>query len=457
MATSPSSDAPPSAPLNQLAAPRPHADHSPSQPGVRVWPSSSCAPAYRNELPSSAARRSVRAVGSGKPHAPNRARPAARPRSGAPAWRSTPPRPTGAVVLSVTATVIPGPVPPHARPGAAGRGQQPRRGHLGPHRVTPTPGAPQDLRSEPGDAEVTLRWAAPASDGGSAILRYEYAIDDSGTWIDAGGDLEETVPGLTNGQSYAVAVRAVNAAGAGPAATVTASPVTTPGATQRLRSEPGDAQVSRESQELACAVEAGYGDLPRPNVAAQRASSGHLHLGWNLRTPVHRGAASRPRPLAALGRIAEYYAVTLRSDRGYVGVLAYNPVHGDYNTVYPRSEPYDLAELARALPAHWRRPARAADLVSAPGRNCHLFAALCKLATRGSDEGLLTWVRTLNSEFAVPLPESEVRGIWRSVCRYRARWRVQGHQQGWLWKQAARGRKGGLIGGLRSGVVRRAR
>ena len=168
-----------------------------------------------------------------------------------------------------------------------------------------TPGAPQDLRSEPGDAEVTLRWAAPASDGGSAILRYEYAVDDSGTWIDAGGDLEETVPGLTNGQSYAVAVRAVNAAGAGPAATVTASPVTTPGAPQRLRSEPGDAQVSRESQELACAVEAGYGDLPRPNIAAQRASSGHLHLGWNLRTPVHRGAESRPRPLAALGRIAE--------------------------------------------------------------------------------------------------------------------------------------------------------
>ena len=45
---------------------------------------------------------------------------------------------------------------------------------------------------------------------------------------------------------------------------------------------------SRESQELACAVEAGYGDLPRPNVATQRATSGYLYLGWNLRTPVHR-------------------------------------------------------------------------------------------------------------------------------------------------------------------------
>ena len=144
---------------------------------------------------------------------------------------------------------------------------------------------------------------------------------------------------------------------------------------------------SRESQELACAVEAGYGDLPRPNVAAQRASSGHLHLGWNLRTPVHRGAASRPRPLAALGRIAEYYAVTLRSDRGYVGVLAYNPVHGDYNTVYPRSEPYDLAELARVLPAHWRRPARAAELVSAntvqlPSVRKDCLRELTKLANR---------------------------------------------------------------------------
>ena len=139
---------------------------------------------------------------------------------------------------------------------------------------------------------------------------------------------------------------------------------------------------------------------------------GHLHLGWNLRTPVHRGAASRPRPLAALGRIAEYYAVTLRSDRGYVGVLAYNPVHSDYATVYPRSEPYDLAELARVLPANWRRPLKPADLATAPGRNCALFAALCKLALGGSDEGLLTWARTLNREFSVPLADAEVRGVW---------------------------------------------
>ncbi len=78
-----------------------------------------------------------------------------------------------------------------------------------------TPGVPQHLSGVPGDEQVMLTWDAPSSDGGSAILRYEYAIDDSGTWIDAGLDLEETVPGLTNGQQYAFEVRAVNSAGPG--------------------------------------------------------------------------------------------------------------------------------------------------------------------------------------------------------------------------------------------------
>ena len=107
-----------------------------------------------------------------------------------------------------------------------------------------TLGAPQNLSGVPGDGQVTLTWEAPSSDGGSAIIRYEYEIDDSGTWLDADLDLEETVTGLTNGQAYAVAVRAVNASGPGPAASVTATPVTTPGVPQNLKWVPGDGQVT---------------------------------------------------------------------------------------------------------------------------------------------------------------------------------------------------------------------
>ena len=201
---------------------------------------------------------------------------------------------------------------------------------------------------------------------------------------------------------------------------------------------------SSESTHLACAAAVGYSELPQPNFLALRPASGHVHVGWNLRTPVHRGDMARPRPLAMLGRIAEHYAEAMRSDSGYVGVLAYNPVHSDYNTTYPRFEPFDLDELAEPIPARWRRPARAADLATEPGRNCHLFAALCKLALRCSDDGLLTLAGSLNQEYSSPLPYAEVRATWRSVCRYRARWRVRGHQQAWLWKQASLGRKGGL-------------
>ena len=114
-----------------------------------------------------------------------------------------------------------------------------------------TPGAPQHLSGVPGDAQVTLTWDAPSSDGGSAILRYEYAIDDSGTWIDAGLDLEETVPGLTNGQQYAFEVRAVNSAGPGAPARTEATPLGMPSVPESLTATGGDGEVVLEWTEPA--------------------------------------------------------------------------------------------------------------------------------------------------------------------------------------------------------------
>ena len=109
-----------------------------------------------------------------------------------------------------------------------------------------TPGAPQHLSGVPGDEQVMLTWDATSSDGGSAILRYEYAIDDSGTWIDAGLDLEETVPGLTNGRQYAFEVRAVNSAGPGAAATTVATPLGMPSVPASLTTTAGDGEVFLE-------------------------------------------------------------------------------------------------------------------------------------------------------------------------------------------------------------------
>ena len=80
------------------------------------------------------------------------------------------------------------------------------------------PGPPQGVTAAGGNGQVTLAWMAPADNGGSPVLRYDYEIDGSGTWMDAGSDMTETVTGLMNGTSYLFRVRAVNAVGAGMAA-----------------------------------------------------------------------------------------------------------------------------------------------------------------------------------------------------------------------------------------------
>ncbi len=84
--------------------------------------------------------------------------------------------------------------------------------------VTPAraPDAPTGLGATVSDQQVVLIWTAPASNGGATILRYEYELDNSGTWISTGGtDTDYTVTGLTNGQSYTFRVRAANRVGAG--------------------------------------------------------------------------------------------------------------------------------------------------------------------------------------------------------------------------------------------------
>ena len=206
---------------------------------------------------------------------------------------------------------------------------------------------------------------------------------------------------------------------------------------------------SKTAIERGMAAAFGYGRVPRPSVTIERAESGHLQAAWCLSRPVHNYPGSRSAPRQLFGRIAEYYADVLDADAGYVGVLAWNPTHDDYKALWRDDAGglgFTLPELGRVLPEGYRRPRRACDLRTEAGRNCHLFAKLCSLALRCSDDGLLTYARQENSKFPVPLPDAEVRGTWGSVCRYRRRWRAHGHTPAWLARQAALGRKGGSMG-----------
>ena len=120
--------------------------------------------------------------------------------------------------------------------------------------TTKPPYAPRSLTATSGDEEVVLMWQAPANNGGSAILRYEYRLKAGdrafGEWtaiLDSapGGAnaVRYTVMGLDNGTVYIVEARAVTSVGEGRVARVTVTPATPPDAPGSLAATSDDGDV----------------------------------------------------------------------------------------------------------------------------------------------------------------------------------------------------------------------
>ncbi len=145
------------------------------------------------------------------------------------------------------------------------------------------PSAPQSLQATAGNAQVSLAWTAPSSDGGSAITGYRVyrgtAPDPTVALIpDLGLVTSFLDSGRTNGQIYYYKVTALNAIGeslaSNEANATPSAPATAPSAPQSLQATAGNAQVSlawsAPSSDGGSAI-TGYrvyrGTAPNPTVA----------------------------------------------------------------------------------------------------------------------------------------------------------------------------------------------
>ncbi|HEY3420064.1 MAG TPA: fibronectin type III domain-containing protein [Methanomassiliicoccales archaeon] len=112
-----------------------------------------------------------------------------------------------------------------------------------PSTAPAAPGVPTGLSIIPGNAEVSISWAAPTSNGGASIDYY--IVFQDGFDVAHSATSSITVTGLTNGQSYAFTVAAHNSIGVGPQTSgVSAIPLQTPGVPTGLTVTSGNSQVS---------------------------------------------------------------------------------------------------------------------------------------------------------------------------------------------------------------------
>jgi len=85
-----------------------------------------------------------------------------------------------------------------------------------------TPTQPRNFTVTPGNTVAILSWSTPASNGGSAIARYQVSTNSGMSWVNASSSTSHTFTGLSAGTTYTFRVRAVNSTGAGASASVTA-------------------------------------------------------------------------------------------------------------------------------------------------------------------------------------------------------------------------------------------
>ena len=154
------------------------------------------------------------------------------------------------------------------------------------------PDAPAGVVARAGDGTVRVEWAAPRSDGGSPVERYDVRVTPRDPAVPAPAAVSVAEPGavvaeLANGVPHDVTVTAVNAAGESLPATTAGTPLGPPGAPVLGAVTPGDGTV-----ELTWSPPASDGGAPVHAYTVSGPSGSPVTLPATARSVTMRGLAN---------------------------------------------------------------------------------------------------------------------------------------------------------------------
>ncbi|MFA0158575.1 replication initiation protein [Vibrio sp. 10N.261.46.A3] len=193
--------------------------------------------------------------------------------------------------------------------------------------------------------------------------------------------------------------------------------------------------------------------LPPPYWSSKTSDNAYAHLSYRLKVSVCTSDMAHLEPMKYLAAIESAMTEKLQADRGFAGLLTKNPLHSHWQTEFWTEHEYTLDELADYLDlkGHPKKGIESSGL----GRNCELFESASKWAYRAIrkywapsykqmwNDAVYDHVESLNTQFKVPLPVSEVKAIAKSI----ANWTYKHFTpQAFRASQARKGAKGGKAG-----------
>lgn len=193
-------------------------------------------------------------------------------------------------------------------------------------------------------------------------------------------------------------------------------------------------------------------NLPAPFWTSNNPVNGHAHIAYRLKIPFCTSDIAHVEPIRYAAAIESAMIERLKADRGFAGLLTKNPLHPYWKNKFWTDHEYTLDELADYLDLKGH-PLRGVE-VSGLGRNCELFESVRLWAykairqywapnyKREWNSAVYERVESINTQFSVPLPVSEVKSIAKSIANWTFR---EFTPAKFRQSQALKGAKGGKI------------